>query len=141
MKRLACFTLLILAMAVTSAFAATANPSPASPGYTPMVIKFSGYTASRTGVVSWKAPAGYVVKSASVTVRAVGGTNPTMKIRGKDGAFVRYTGTINSATTKDLTLTATPYITDETQQSIDIVTGGTSPNFSDITLFLFLKRR
>lgn len=141
------FFLLLLVMSCWLAFAAvghaaTANPTPWAPGYTPVVITFNNFTSTRNGAATWKAPTGYTVKHASVTARAVAGTNPTMKVRGKDGAFVRYSGTVNSAgTTKDLSLTATPTITDETAQAIDLVMGGTSPVFSDITLFLFLERK
>ena len=126
---------------VTGAFAATKNPSPASPGYTTLVLPFYNATSSRTGAFSFKAPVGYSIKSATVTARAVSGTTPTLKVRHKDGSFVRYSGTLTTAgTAKDLTLATSPVISDEVLQSIDLITGGTSPVFSNITLTLFLKR-
>jgi len=139
------FFLLLLVMACWFAFAsigfaATTNPATGTAGYIPVVFKFNSYTASRTGIASWKAPTGYTIKHASVTVRAVAGTNPTMKLRGKDGTFLRYSTTVSAAGTKDMSLTATPTITDETQQSIDLIAGGTSPVFSDITVLLFLRQ-
>lgn len=140
------FLLLSLAVIITVAIAApaltaTTNPSPASPGYSTIVLPFHNLTSARTGAISFKSPVGYSIKSASVTARAVSGTSPTLKVRHKDGTFLRYSGTLTTAgTAKDLTLTTTPAISDETLQSIDLITGGTSPVFSDITLTLFLKR-
>lgn len=141
------FLLLAFAVIVTVAFAvpalaATTNPSPASPGYTPVIVKFAGYTSTRTGAATFKAPAGFTIKHASVAARAVTGTSPTLKVKGRDGAFTRYSGTLNTAgTVKDLSLTATPNMTDEATQNIDFILGGTSPTFTDITLFLWLKRK
>ncbi len=138
------FQLLVIVAIVCIAsvsFAATTNPSPASPGYSTIVLPFYNLTSTRNGAFSFKAPVGYSIKSASVTARAVSGTNPTLKVRHKDNAYVSYSGTLNSAgTVKDLTLTTRPVISDEVLQSIDLITGGTSPVFSNITLTLFLKR-
>lgn len=122
--------------------AATANPSPSSPGYTPMVIPILGsYTgASTKTVVKFKAPNGYRVVAASATPRSSGGTNPTLKIVGKTGAYVNYSGSVTAGTTKDLTVTANK-ITDEAQHQIDLVVGGTAtPTWRDITVMLLLKR-
>lgn len=134
--------ILVAMLCITSvAMADTRNPSPASPGYQTMVLPFYNCTSARTGAISFKAPVGYSIKSASVTARAVSGTTPTLKVRHKDGTFTRYSGTLTTAgTVKDLSLTSTPTISDETLQSIDLITGGTSPVFSNITLTLFLKR-
>lgn len=133
---------LILACAIT-AMAATRNPSPASPGYTPVVVPIMGnYTGAtiKPGVVKFKAPAGFQVVGASATARAATGTNPTCKLRGKSGVYTNYSGTINVGTTKELAVT-TNRITDEVDHQIDIVVGGTStPTWKDITLMLFLKR-
>lgn len=126
--------------------AATTNPSQASPGYQTVVIPLMGnYTSTRLGIVKYTAPVGYTIKSVTVAARAVAGTTPTLKVRGKNGSYVNYSGTINSTTTKYLSIvptTTTDYgITDETLQAIDLVAGGTSPVFSDLTLMLFIKRK
>lgn len=127
------------------AAAATTNPTPASPGYTPVVFQFASYTSSRTAVAKWKAPVGFKIVHASATARASSGTSPTLKVRGKNGAFTSYSTTVTVGTVRDCSLVAsTPststLITDETVQTVDLVLGGTSPSFSDITLFLWLKR-
>lgn len=139
--------ILLLALSITlalsvSALAATTNPSPTSPGYQTIVLPLmSTYSTSRTGLVKFTAPVGYSIKSVSVNARAVTGTNPTLKVRGKNGSLVNYSGTIASASAKDLTVVSGASLTDETLQSIDLVAGGTSPKFSDLTLILFLKRK
>lgn len=133
--------LLLLSLLVAGVCsAATANPPSGAPGYIPMVLPFKNFTSTRNGVASWKAPTGYSIKAVSVSVRDVGGTTPTMKVRGKNGAYVSYSTTVTAAGSKDATLAASPTISDEVLQSIDIVTGGTSPVFSDVTLFLFLRQ-
>lgn len=127
---------------VPAANAATANPSPASPGYTPVIVPIMGsYTgASTKTVVKFKAPNGYRVVAVNATPRASSGTNPTLKIVGKSGAYVNYSGTVTAGTTKDLTMT-TNRLTDEVAHQIDLVVGGTStPTWKDITLMLLLKR-
>ena len=127
---------------VPDSHAATANPSPASPGYTPMVIPvFGTFTgASTKTVIKFKAPNGYRVMAANATARASSGTNPTLKLVGKSGAYVNYSGTITAgAAPKDLATTAYK-ITDEVAHQIDLVVGGTSPVWKDITVMLLLKR-
>lgn len=135
--------LLVAVFALASmAAAATTNPSPASPGYETMVIPLMGtYTSTRTGAIKFTAPVGYSVKAASVNAREVSGTSPTLKIRGKNGSLVNYSGTIAAASAKTLTVVSGASLTDETLQAIDLVAGGTSPVFSDLTLTLFLKRK
>ena len=123
--------------------AATANPSPASSGYTPLVIPLMGqYTTSRTALVKFTALNGYRVIAANATARASGGTSPTLKIRGLSGVQCIYSssGAFVAGTTKALTLATTPKIVDESAATIDLVIGGTSPVWSDISILLFLKR-
>jgi len=142
MKKLSFFMFAILAMALAvPAFAATTNPSPASPGYTPMVIPFDLVSSARTGVVKFKAPVGYSVKSASIAARSVSGTSPTVKLRGKNGSLVNYSGSLVGTGPTDLSIVSGAALSDEVTQSIDLVTGGTSPRFTDFTLILFLKRK
>lgn len=132
----------VLAMAGL-ALAATSNPSPASPGYTPLVLPISGlYSSARPGLVKFKAPNGYKIQAANVNARAVAGTNPTMKVLVKSGAYTNYSGTLTAAgTPKDLTAGTTTLIADESTVAVDLVMGGTSPQFRDLTLFILLKRR
>ena len=129
--------MLIVATTVAGlALAATSNPSPASPGYTPVVLPIMGtYSGARTGLVKFTAPAKYSIVSASVNARGVTGTNPTLKVYLKSGAFTNYTGTV-----KVLTAGTTTLIADEATVAVDLVTGGTSPQWRDLTLFILLKR-
>ena len=125
------------------AAAATKNPSPASTGYTPVVVPILGtYTGAttKTAIVKWKAPVGFTVVAANATARVSSGTNPTLKLRGKSDTYVNYSGSLTAGTTKDLSIT-TNKITDESAVTIDLVVGGTStPTWKDITLMLLLKR-
>jgi len=135
--------MLIVATTVAGlALAATSNPSPASPGYTPVVLPIMGtYSGARTGLVKFTAPAKYSIVSASVNARGVTGTNPTLKVYLKSGAFTNYTGTVTAAgTVKVLTAGTTTLIADEATVAVDLVTGGTSPQWRDLTLFILLKR-
>lgn len=129
---------------VAGAYAATSNPSPASVGYTPMVIPIQGIHSSATadlGVVKFTAPSGYNVVTASINARAVSGTNPTLKVRISSGVFVNYTGTIGTAGAP-VTLKAgtTTRIADESTVAVDLISGGTTPKWRDMTLFILLKR-
>jgi len=132
----------LVAIGSFAAFGVTSNPAVGTPGYTPMVVQMSGaYSASTTGVVSWKAPTGYQIMNVSAVARASTGSSQTLKIRGKNAGFVNYTGTVVAGTVNDLTTVASPSrMTDEGVQSVDLVLGGSSPVFTDITLFLFLKQ-
>lgn len=145
MKKMPYFLIALVMVALCAmtalAQAATTNPSPASPGYTTMVLPFDSFTSSRTGMMKFKTPVGYVIKSASVSARAVSGTSPTLKIRGKNGSLVNYSGSMVSTGPTDLTIVSGAALSDEVTQSIDLVAGGTSPRFSDVTLILFLKRK
>lgn len=143
MKKILIFLTLALIVTCFSALAATSNPSPASPGYTPLVIPLHGVysSSSHTGVVKFTAPAKYRVVSAGVNARAVTGTNPTLKVYLKSGAFTNYSGTVAAAgTPKALTAGSTTLIADESTVAVDLVTGGTDPVWTDLTLFILLKR-
>lgn len=129
-----------------SAFAATANPSPASPGYTPLVIPIQGTYSSNQTVVKWKAPAGYRVVHASATARAVTGSTPTMTVNLKSGATSMFSAPISltAGTITDAVLGTAPNLADEGTISVDLAKGGSytsGQGWKDITLFLFLKRR
>lgn len=143
MKKLMSFVLVALVVMAAGAFAATSNPSPASPGYTPMVIPITGIysSATHTGVVKFVAPAKYRIVSASANARAVTGTNPTLKVYLKSGSFTNYSGTVSTAgTPKVLTEGSTSIIADESTVAVDLVTGGTDPVWRDLTVFILLKR-
>lgn len=136
------FTVLCLTALCSTAFSATTNPSPASPGYTPVVIPIMGlYSTNQTGLVKFTAPAKYSVVSASINARGVTGTGPTVKAYLKSGAFTNYTGTVTAAgTVKVLTAGTTTLIADEATVAVDLVVGGTAPKWRDLTLFILLKR-
>lgn len=126
---------------VPAAQAATANPSPASTGYTPMLIPVMGnYTTTRTGIVKWKAPNGYRIVAANATARQSGGTSPTLKVRGNSGSFTIFSTSVTAGTVADAKLSASPKMTDEDNVTLDMVIGGTSPVWRDITFFILLKR-
>ncbi|WP_298434553.1 hypothetical protein [Geobacter sp.] len=135
-----------VAFGASGLFAATANPSPASPGYTPMVIPIMGTYSSNQSVVKWKAPAGYRVVHASATARAVTGTSPTLTVDLKSGATSMFSSPISvtAGTITDAVLGTAPNIADESTVSVDFAKGGSyssGQGWKDITLFLFLKRR
>lgn len=143
MRKLTSFILLAVMVFAAGAFAATSNPSPASPGYTPMVIPLQGVfsSASHPAVVKYKAPNGYSIVTANATARAVTGTNPTLKVLLKSGVYTNYSGTVTAAgTPKDLVASTNKKIADESTVAVDLVTGGTDPVWTDLTLFILLKR-
>lgn len=143
MKKLVLLSLALLALTVTAALAATSNPSPASPGYTPVVLPINGIysSASSPGIVKFTAPAKYRIASVNINARAVSGTNPTLKALVKSGSFTNYSGTLTAAgTPKDLTAGSTTIIADESTVAVDLITGGTSPKWRDLTVFILLKR-
>jgi hypothetical protein len=126
-------------------FSATSNPSPASPGYLPMVIPIQGsYTSSTTAAVKWKMPVGYKVLAASATARASSGTNPTLTVDLKTGSTSLFSTpvSVTAGSIAEATLGTTTILADEANASIDLAIGGTNtPTFTDITVFLWLKRR
>lgn len=143
MKKIVSFLLLAVVLSIGAAFAATSNPSPASPGYTPMVIPIMGsYSSAHTGIVKWKAPAGYRLMHASATARESSGTNPTLTVNLKQASTALFTTpvAVTAGSIADAVLTAAPKIPDEATVSIDLATGGTDPVWRDITVFLLLKR-
>jgi len=135
-------SLVALCAGSIAAFGTTSNPAVGAPGYTPMVVQLAGsYSASTTSVVSWKAPTGYQIMNVSAAARASTGTNQTCKLRGKNGGFLNYTGSVVAGAVNDLSTVSSPSrMTDEGVQTVDLVLGGSSPVFTDITLFLFLKQ-
>lgn len=144
MKKILALLFTLSIMAATVCLAATSNPSPASTGFTPMVIPIQGTYSSTTadaGIVKFKAPSGYKIVTVNANAKAVTGTNPTMKFRVKSGAFTNYSGTLTAAgSPADLTAGSTVKIADESTVVIDMVSGGTSPKWRDLTLFILLKR-
>lgn len=144
MKKLVLLTAGLIALVAAAAFGATANPSPASTGYTPVVLPITGVYSSATGhlgTVKFTAPAKYRIETVSLSAKAVTGTNPTLKVLVKSGSFTNYSGTLSAAgTPKDLTAGSTRVIADESTVAVDLITGGTTPKWRDLTLFILLKR-
>ena len=142
-----CTTILLAVLLITAgsfaAFAATVNPSPASTGYQILVVPVMGtYSSPTITPVKFKAPFGYRVLSASATARASTGTNPTLTVDVKTGSTSVFSTpvAVTAGAIADAVLTATPKLTDEGTVSIILAAGGTTPKFSDITVFLALKR-
>lgn len=147
MRKLMSLILITLTILIAGvALAATSNPSPASPGYTPMVIPIQGTYSSNQTVVKWKAPAGYRVMHASVTARAVAGTSPTLTVDILSGATSMLNAPVSVAvgTITDAVLGTAPNLADEGTISVNFAKGGSyssGQGWKDVTLFLLLKRR
>lgn len=152
MRSIKTFLATAILLGLVMAAAAHAAPAPGSGSQT-MVIPITGtFTSTSTGVVSFVAPMGYQIQSASVSAQTVSGTNPTMKVRIKNGTFTNISGTttaaatpttltrvFTSATASGVTVSVPPRMTAGSTQSVDLVLGGTSPSFANITLTLLLK--
>lgn len=149
MKKLNLWSIILMIgilFAAAGAFAVTSNPSPASPGYTPVVIPIQGTYSSTQTVVKWKAPAGYRVMHASVTARAVTGTNPTLTVDVLTGSTSMFSAPIavTAGTITDAVLGTTPVLSDEGAVSVNFTKGGSytsGQGWKDVTLFMLLKRR
>ena len=145
MKRYLIFALMAAVTLVAGlALAATSNPSPASSGYTPVVIPIMGqYTSSRTGIVKFTAPSGYRVVNATATARASSGTTPTLTVDLKSGSTSMFSTpvAVTAGAIATAVLGTAPNIADESTVSVDLAIGGTTPVWEDITLFMLLKRR
>lgn len=145
MKRYLIFALMaVVTLAAGVALAATSNPSPASSGYTPVVIPIMGqYSSNRTGIVKFTAPAGYRVVNATATARASSGTTPTLTVDVKSGSTSMFSTpvAVTAGAIATAVLGTAPNIADESTVSVDLAIGGTTPLWEDITLFMLLKRR
>lgn len=145
MKRLlSCLTLLAILACAPISWAATTNPSPASPGYMVLPLTFSRtITATATPIV-FKAPFPCTVVgvTASAAVLDKTDTNETYTVDVKEGATsilasavsLAAAGTIYDATISDNA------IADEATVSVVITLGGTTPSLTDATVLLVLKR-
>jgi hypothetical protein len=128
------------------AFSATANPSPSSPGYTPVVLPIMGTYSSTQTVMKWKAPTGYRVVHASVFARAVSGSTPTLTVDVLTGStsVLSTPVTVTAGTITDAVLATSPVLADEGTVNVNFTKGGTytsGQGWKDITLFMLLKRR
>lgn len=145
MKRI--FVLVVMAIVSLTAgvaLAATSNPSPASPGYTPVVIPIMGqYSSSRTGIVKFTAPSGYRVVNATATARASSGDAPTLTVDVKSGSTSMFSTpvAVTAGAIATAVLGTAPNIADESTVSVDLAIGGSTPLWQDITVFMLLKRR
>lgn len=105
-------------------------------------IHISGqYTSTTADVAQFKLPfPGYVV-GVSATARASGGTSPTLTVDVQDdgtsilsSAISITAGTVSEGTVSSAT------IADESEITIDLAIGGTSPTWDDITVLLTIVR-
>lgn len=136
---LLCISLLL---PLAKGFAATTNPSPASPGYMVLPLQISKqWTTSTTAVVRFKAPFPCAVVNVYATARASGGTTPTLTVDVKEAGVTILSapisvtaGTVNEGTIADAALA------DESVITVDLTIGGTTPTWDDITVLLVLKR-
>ena len=128
----------------SGASAATANITPAISGVLVLPIHISGQvTATVANVVQFTLPFAAKVLGVSVTARASGGTSPTLTVMVEDDGVDILTGAISitAGTVSEGALIATPVIADESEITIDLVIGGSSPTWDDITVLTTLIRR
>lgn len=133
--------LLFLAMPQGEPEAATSN---LAVGYDVQLvpIHISGqYTATTADVAQFKLPFPGHLIGVSATARASGGTSPTLTVDVQDdGASVLSSAiSVTAGTVSEGTVTGAA-IADESEITIDLAIGGTSPTWNDITVILVIVR-
>ena len=129
-----------------TAWAATANPSPASAGYETIVFYIPGSISSTVTPIAFKSPWPYRVLSISAYARAITGGNSTYTINVLNGATSILStplaiATTQAATVLDAVLATTHNITDEATVSVVLTLGGSTPTIADLTLIMAIKRQ
>lgn len=145
-KRILTLTL-VLALVLTLALpgitlAATANPSPASPGYMVLPISMNKqYTTTTVAVFRAKLPFPATVLNVYATARASGGTTPTLTVDVLEAGATILSApiSITAGTVSEGTLTDTT-IADEAVVTVNLAITGTTPTWDDISVVLVLKR-
>jgi len=135
---------LVSALFAAPALAATANPSPASPGYMVLPLTFDRTITATATPVKFKLPFPATVVGVSATAGTLdtGDADETYTVDVKEGATsilssavaLAAAGTIYDGTLSDTT------IADEATLSVVVTLGGTTPSLTDLTVLLVLKR-
>lgn len=99
-------------------------------------------TATTADVAQFKLPFPAKLIGVSATARASGGTSPTLTVDVQDdGASVLSSAiSVTAGTVSEGTVSAGS-IADESEITVDLTIGGTSPTWDDITVLLTLVRR
>jgi Flp pilus assembly protein CpaB len=138
--------LAMVLVAMTGAFAATGNPSPASSGYQAIIIPVNNITAAGTltAQASFKMPWPATVVYATTYARASSGTTPTLTLNLKSSTnsmFASACSVVASTVTECTLSTTNVTLADESTITVDSVAGGTTPTFTDITFVVWVKRQ
>lgn len=138
--------LLIFPIAFTPAFAATVNPSPASPGYMtiPITMNRAVTTVSAPVIARIKAPWPLAVVgiTASLETGDFASTDEHYKIDVKEGATSILTTPLDlvAADTVYSAVVTDKAIADEAVLTVILDVTGTTPSVEDVTCLLVLKR-
>ena len=140
-QKIAAIALLALAVTLGGLFAATPNPSPASPGYYMMTLHFdSQLTATVADKAQWKQPWPSELVAIKCSGRAFGGTSPTFTWTLQEGAGAAATCAPTTAATEVEGTITDSAIADEASMTLDYASAGTSPTADDMTVILIFKR-
>ena len=138
-KILSVLMILTILMLPLAAFAATPNPSPASPGYMVVPFHLSGsYAAAATGAVKFNMPFPATLISVQASCRANTGTAPTIDVKLGGTSVLSSVITMTTGGTVYEGTISTSAITDEGVITIDLGVGTTCV---DTTVILVLKRK
>lgn len=132
-----------IATPADQAAADTPNYSVATPGVVLLPVHLSGqYDADVTGVATVQLPFPARILGVSATARASGGSAPTLAVEVLDDGTTVLSAPIDvtAGAVAEGTLAA-PVVADESEISIDLAFGGTSPTFDDIDILITLVRQ
>lgn len=126
------------------AYAATTNPTTASPGYSTQTISYQGQLSTTTANKStWKAPWPLRLVDIKCSARLLDTTtgNETYTFTLQAGAVTVATCVPAAAATEVSGTIAAPSVADEANLTIDYAGGGTTPLADDVTIILIWKRQ
>ncbi|MEQ8605179.1 MAG: hypothetical protein RIB45_17845 [Marivibrio sp.] len=131
-----------LLVPIDRAQADTPNLGVATPGVVLMPIQLSGQVgANVTGAATFQLPFKAKILGVTATARASGGTSPTLAIEVLDDGTTVLTAPIAvTAGTVSEGALAAPVVADESEISIDLDLGGTSPTWDDVSILITLVR-
>lgn len=100
------------------------------------------FTATTADAATIKLPFAARVVGVSATARASGGTSPTLTVMVEDDGtdILSSAISVTAGTVSEGTVSA-PIIADESELTVDLVLGGTSPTWDDIDVLITLIRR
>ncbi len=141
--------LALVPLAVTAPPVQAASPAMPATGSAlfPMTFHLSGtYTTSATAAIQFNAPFPMRLLYATVVVQAKGGTQGTSTIQVKHAGTavtnaIDLTGTAGTNLEATLTAAQQSVAKDGTVTADLVITGGTSPTLSNVTVTLWYQRR